>query len=54
MDAAGVGYLVDGEADAIYAFDDFGAASGDRLPDRIVSGAQTQLIRPTGVFVLDQ
>ena len=54
IDAAGVGYVVDIEAGAIYVFDDFSAATGDRSPDRTLSGDQTQLDRPAGVFILDQ
>ena len=54
IDAAGVGYLVDVEADAIYAFDGFSAATGNRSPDRTISGDQTQLNRPVGVFLLER
>lgn len=53
VDTAGVGYIVDSEASAIYVFDDVGSVSGDRTPDRTISGDETELNRPLGVFILE-
>ncbi len=53
IDAAGVGYLLDSNANAIYLFDDFATLTGERSPDRTISGDLTQLDRPTDLWIRD-
>jgi hypothetical protein len=51
VDAAGIGYLVDGGAGAVYIFDNLSNRAGSSSPDRTITGPATGLQTPIGLFL---
>ncbi len=51
VDRAGIGYLLDGGADAVYVFDDLSNRTGSSWPDRTITGPATGLQAPAGLFI---
>jgi hypothetical protein len=53
VDAQGTGYISDTANSAILVYDDIATANGEFLPDRIITGLQTQIENPTGLFLAE-
>jgi hypothetical protein len=51
VDAAGNGYIADPNGNAVYGYDNIAARNGTIAPDRTLTGANTLLAGPLGVFV---
>jgi sugar lactone lactonase YvrE len=51
VDSAGNGYVVDFGGNAIYGFDALATRSGELAPDRVLTGASTQLNGPLRLFL---
>jgi hypothetical protein len=53
VDAAGIGYITDLVRNAIFIYDDIAAANGEFLPDRTITGLQTQIRQPERMFLVE-
>jgi sugar lactone lactonase YvrE len=53
VDAAGTGYVVDFALHAVYSYDNIATRNGTIPPDRTLQGANTQLLGPIRVFLLE-
>lgn len=53
VDTNGVGYVVDNTANAVFAFDNIATRNGTFAADRTLSGANTQLVGPIRVFLVE-
>ena len=51
VDRAGIGYALDGGANAVYVFDDLFNRTGSSSPDRTITGSATGLNAPSGLFL---
>jgi hypothetical protein len=54
VDSNGTGFITDVTANAIYSYDKIATRNGTILPDRTITGANTQLNRPNGLFLLEK
>jgi len=53
VESAGIGYIVDLLANAVYAYDDIATRNGTLPPDRTLAGVNTQLAGPVRVFLME-
>lgn len=53
VDSAGIGYLADLAANAIFVFDDIATSNGAFSPDRTIKGADTQLRSPIRLSIVE-
>ncbi|MBN1490035.1 MAG: hypothetical protein JXA69_08970, partial [Phycisphaerae bacterium] len=53
VDSSGNGYIIDNTANAMYGYDNIATRNGLLPPDRTLQGANTQLLGPIRVFLLE-
>jgi len=53
VDSGGTGYVVDNTLSAVYSYDNIATRNGTIAPDRTLQGANTQLVGPIRVFLVE-